>query len=77
MNEADGLLTYVEEQGTGGGNPLNFGIQPSAKHLAIANYDANTVLVCRIDDGNGRLKPSGLFAAVPSPTIVRFLPPAE
>jgi 6-phosphogluconolactonase len=77
VNEADGLLTYVEEQGTGGSNPVNFGIQPSAKHLAIANYDADTVLVCRIDDGNGRLKPSGLFADVPSPTIVRFLPPAE
>ena len=77
VSEADGSLTYVEEQGTGGSNPVSFGIQPSAKHLAIANHDANTVLVCRIDDGNGRLKPSGLFADVPLPTIVRFLPPAK
>lgn len=77
VNENDGALNYVEEQGTGGANPLSFGIQPSAKHLAIANHDANTVLASRIDDGNGRLKPSGLFAEVPSPTAVRFLPPAE
>lgn len=77
VNESDGALNYVEEQGTGGANPVSFGIQPSAKHLAIANHDANTVLASRIDDGNGRLKPSGLFAAVPSPTAVRFLPPAQ
>jgi 6-phosphogluconolactonase len=77
VNEGDGALNYVEEQGTGGANPVSFGIQPSAKHLAIANHDANTVLASRIDDGNGRLKPSGLFAAVPSPTAVRFLPPVK
>lgn len=77
VNESDGSLNYVEEQGTGGANPLSFGIQPSAQHLAIANHGANTVLASRIDDGNGRLKPSGLFAEVPSPTVVRFLPPAE
>jgi 6-phosphogluconolactonase len=72
-----GTLTYVEEQGTGGANPIQFGIQPSAQHLAIANHDADTVLASRIDSGNGRLKPSGIFAAVPSPACVRFLPPAD
>jgi len=72
-----GNLTYVEEQGTGGANPIHFGIQPSAQHLAIANHDADTVLAARIDSGNGRLKPSGIFASAPSPSCVRFLPPAD
>jgi 6-phosphogluconolactonase len=70
-----GLLTYIEEQGTGGVNPVHFGVEPSARHLAIANQGSDTVLVCRIDAGNGRLKPSGVFASVPSPVFVTFLPP--
>jgi 6-phosphogluconolactonase len=70
-----GMLTFVEEQGTGGRTPRQFGIEPSSKHLAISNRDSNTVLASRIDEGNGRLKPSGIFADVPSPTAIRFLPP--
>jgi 6-phosphogluconolactonase len=72
-----GTLTYIEEQGTGGKNPVHFGIQPSAQHLAIVNHDSDTILASRIDSGNGRLKPSGIFAAAPSPACVKFLPPAE
>jgi 6-phosphogluconolactonase len=70
-----GTLTYVEEQGTGGNKPRHFGIEPGAKHLAIANQASDTVLACRIDAGNGRLKPSGVFASVASPVCVKFLPP--
>src|SRR5262249_12438023 len=73
---ADGTLTYVEEQGTGGKTPRHFGIEPVAKHLAIANQDTDQLLPCRIDAGNGRLKPSGVFAECPSPVCVKFLPPA-
>jgi 6-phosphogluconolactonase len=75
--EESGALTFIEEQGTGGSKPRHFGIEPSAKHLAIANQDSDTVLACRIDAGNGRLKPSGVFATVPAPACVKFLPPAE
>jgi 6-phosphogluconolactonase len=72
-----GTLTYIEEQGTGGKSPLHFGIEPSAKHLAIANHDTDQLLASRIDAGNGRLKPSGVFASAPSPAFVKFLPPPE
>jgi 6-phosphogluconolactonase len=72
-----GTLTFVEEQGTGGKTPRHFGLEPSAKHLAIANQDSNSVLVCRVDASNGRLKPSGVFATVPSPACVKFLPPEK
>jgi 6-phosphogluconolactonase len=70
-----GTLTFVEEQGTGGKTPRQFGIEPASKHLAISNRDSGTVLASRIDEGNGRLKPSGIFANVPSPAGIRFLPP--
>jgi len=77
VDEQKGTLAYVEEQGTGGLTPRHFGIEPSAQHLAIANQGSNTVLVARIDAGNGRLKPSGVFANAPSPACVKFLPPPE
>ena len=75
IDQAKGTLTFVEEQGTGGDKPRHFGIEPSAKHLAIANQASDTVLACRIDAGNGRLKPSGVFASAPTPVCVKFLPP--
>jgi hypothetical protein len=34
------------------------------------------VLASRIDGGNGRLKPSGIFASVKAPSCVKFLPPS-
>ena len=42
--DRDGKLDFVEEQGTGGKTPRNFGIQPSGDHLAIANQGSNTLL---------------------------------
>lgn len=70
-----GTLSFIEEQGTGGKTPRHFVIGPGARHLAIANQESDNLLVCRIDAGNGRLKPSGVFTTVPSPTCIRFLPP--
>jgi 6-phosphogluconolactonase len=75
IDPSTGMLHWVEEQNTGGKTPRQFGIQPSGKHLAICNQGSDTVLVCSIDAMNGRLKPSGIFAEVPSPTCAVFLPP--
>ena len=77
IDREKGTLTYIEEQGTGGKTPRHFGIQRSAKHLVIANQDSDSLLACRIDAGNGRLKPSGVFAQAPSPACAKFLPPAD
>jgi 6-phosphogluconolactonase len=77
IDPANGTLTWVEEQGTGGANPRHFGIDAAGKHMAIANQGSNTVLGSRIDTGNGRLKPSGIFADAPTPVCVKFLSPKE
>jgi 6-phosphogluconolactonase len=76
IDKDKGTLTYVEEQGTGGRHPREFGMQPSGGHMAISLPETNQVLASRIDESNGRLKPSGIFADVPSPASIRFLPPA-
>ena len=75
IDKDKGTLTFVEEQGTGGRHPREFGVQPSGGHMAISLPETNQVLASRIDETNGRLKPSGIFADVPSPATIRFLPP--
>lgn len=77
IDKDKGTLSYVEEQGTGGRHPREFGVQPSGGHMAISLPETNQVLASRIDDTNGRLKPSGIFADVPSPASIRFLPPVQ
>jgi 6-phosphogluconolactonase len=72
-----GTLSYVEEQGTAGFTPRHFGIDPSATYLAVGNQNSDTILVARIDAGNGRLKPSGVLAHAPSPVCMTFLPPGQ
>jgi 6-phosphogluconolactonase len=77
IDKDKGTLTFVEEQGTGGRHPREFGVQPSGGHMAISLPETNQVLASRIDETNGRLKPSGIFADVPSPASIRFLPPVQ
>jgi 6-phosphogluconolactonase len=72
-----GKITYTEEQNTGGKKPRHFSLQPNAKHMVIANQGSDNLLVTRVDDTNGRLKPSGIFSEAPSPTCAVFLPPAR
>lgn len=76
VDAENGTLTFVEEQGTGGRHAQQFGIQPNSMHLAISLPSNNQVLASRIDAGNGRLKPSGIFAEMTTPRTIRFLPPA-
>ena len=75
IDKDKGTLTFVEEQSTGGRHPKEFGLQTSGGHMAISLPENNHVWASRIDDTNGRLKPSGIFADVPSPASIRFLPP--
>lgn len=75
IDKDKGTLTYVEEQGTGGRHPREFGVQTTGGHMAISLPESNQVLASRIDETNGRLKPSGIFADVPAPATIRFLPP--
>jgi 6-phosphogluconolactonase len=77
IDEEAGTLSYVEEQKTGGKTPRHFGLDRKGENLIIANQNTDTLLVCRIDVENGRLKPSGVFVDSPSPVCVVFLEPAQ
>ena len=41
IDKSKGTLTYVEEQGTGGRHPKEFGMQPSGGHMAISLPETN------------------------------------
>jgi 6-phosphogluconolactonase len=77
IDEDRGTLTHIEEQGTGGKTPRHFELDRRGAHLIIANQNTHTLLVCRVDGENGRLKPSGVFVECPSPACVKFLEPAR
>jgi 6-phosphogluconolactonase len=77
IDEDAGTLTFVKEQSAGGKTPRHFGIDRQGEHLIIANQNTDTLLVCRIDGGNGRLMPSGVFVDSPSPVCVVFLEPQK
>jgi 6-phosphogluconolactonase len=69
-----GALTYVAEQNTGGKTPRHFGWDRSATHMILSNEDSDSLQACQIDPGSGRVKPSGIFAACPSPVCAKFVP---
>jgi 6-phosphogluconolactonase len=75
IDQQNGTLTYVEEQGTAGSTPRHFGIDPSATYLAVGNQNSDTILMARVDAGSGRLKPSGILGYAPTPVCIKFLPP--
>ncbi len=77
ISDADGTLTFVEHESTGGRTPRHFGIAPTGEHVVIANQNTNTLLACRIDATTGGLTPSGEFVEAPTPVCAVFLPPAE
>jgi 6-phosphogluconolactonase len=77
IDQDAGTLTYVGEQSTGGKTPRHFEIDAGGELLIIANQNTDTLLVCRIDGGNGQLKPFGVLVESPTPVCVKFLEPAS
>ena len=75
IDPAQGTLTFVEAQDTGGRTPRNFAIDPRGRLLFAANQNSGTMMVFTIDETSGQLKASGAPVEVPSPVCVRFLPP--
>jgi 6-phosphogluconolactonase len=77
IDEAEGTLTLVEHESTGGRTPRNFGIEPTGERLVIANQNSSTLRVCRIDTTTGRLEPAGEFVEASTPVCAVFLPSAK
>lgn len=73
IDQESGLLTYVENEPTGGKEPRNFFIDPAGKWLLAENQNSDTVYVFSIDQQTGELKPTGDFVTVGRPVCIRMV----
>jgi len=70
--ESTGALALDQVVSTGGDWPRNFSLDPSGRWLLVANQRSNSVVVFGRDQESGRLTPTRLSVALPSPVCLRF-----
>lgn len=74
IDQESGLLTYVENEPTGGREPRNFFIEPSGKWLLAENQNTDTVVVFTIDPDSGALEMTDVRIEVGRPVCIRAVP---
>lgn len=73
INQQTGLLSWVENEPTGGRIPRNFFIDPSGKWLLAENQESDSVVVFAIDQKTGSLSPTGDSITVGKPVCIRMV----
>ncbi|MDQ3625134.1 MAG: lactonase family protein, partial [Verrucomicrobiota bacterium] len=71
---ADGKLTLVQHEPTGGKAPRNFGLDPGGKWLLAANQQSNDIFVFKVDPATGKLTATGEKVTLAAPMCVMFVP---
>ena len=74
VNQKTGLLTWVENEPTGGKEPRNFFIEPGGKWLLAENQNSDSIHVFAVDQETGALKPTGDSIKVGKPVCIRMVP---
>lgn len=69
----DGKLTNVEYAPTLGKTPRNFNIDPTGAYLIAANQQTDNLVVFKIDQGTGKLVPTGQSVESGAPVCIKFL----
>ncbi len=69
----DGRLTQVSNASTLGDYPRIFTIDPSGRFMAVCNQFADNVTTFSVNPGNGKLKFTGNYTPVGSPSGMVFL----
>ena len=77
IDETSGLLTFVENEQTGGREPRNFYIEPTGKWLLAENQNSDSVFVFSINQQTGALDPTGRSIKVGKPVCIRSVPAAK
>jgi 6-phosphogluconolactonase len=70
--ESTGALALEQVVSTEGDWPRNFSLDPSGRWLLVANQRSDSVVVFGRDQESGRLTPTRLSVALPSPVCLRF-----
>ena len=70
---ADGRLTLIGIQPSGGKGPQNLAITRDGQLLLCGNMPGNRLMIFRIDPQTGRLTASGEGIEIPGPSCIRIL----
>jgi len=70
-----GALALEQVVSTKGDWPRNFSLDPTGRWLLVANQRSNSIVVFERDQESGRLTPTPLSVAVPSPVCLHFRAP--
>lgn len=70
---ADGTLTLLTIQPSGGKGPQNLLITPDGRWLLCANMPGNNVVVFQIDATSGSITPKGQSVEVPMASCIRWM----
>jgi 6-phosphogluconolactonase len=73
IDQANGRLTAIGHQPTGGHTPRNFAIDPSGGWLLAANQASGDITVHRIDAATGKLEATGQAVQIDAPVCVEFV----
>lgn len=73
VDRPTGKLTLVGHQDVMGKTPRNFGIDPSGKHLLVANQNSNEIVIFNRDEVSGKLHDSGQRISVNKPVCVKWI----
>jgi 6-phosphogluconolactonase len=73
IDPANGLLTEIEQPGSGGVMPRSFAIDPTGRYLFALNQLTNNVVQFRIDPATGRLSKTGKEIKVDTPVCLQFV----
>ena len=77
IDQETGLLSYVENEATGGREPRNFFISPTGRWLLAENQNTDTINVFSIDPETGALTATDTSVAVGRPVCIRAAVPVS
>jgi 6-phosphogluconolactonase len=72
VDQATGDLSLVGFEPSRGGEPRNFGLDPTGEWLLVANRVSNSLVMFRRDPQNGTLTATGQVTDLPTPVAVAF-----
>ncbi len=73
VNQENGQLSYIGEEGSGGIHPRNFMIDPTGQYLLVANRNTDNVAVFKRDKKSGLLTKTGNELEISMPVCLKMM----
>ena len=70
---AKGQMTLIGHATEGVKEPRNFNIDPTGQYMVVGSQRTNTIVIFKIDQETGALKPTGHTVEVGTPVCIKFV----